>query len=965
MEATTDTASGVRSPPRSRSYSLSSDKPSVNGYGGLLSPPASVSPEAMFIAASAASQIVTNDHDTRSSTWFDQHGIEPSGETALVTPAALKLVNGFLDQLLFNFLSTSRSTSLASLRPAVSEVLKPKLARDAISGADQELHEYLGGGEDEELLAFHNGLEPSGDWDLELVWKRTRLRCMVYSSLGDMEEEDEDTYTEQEQLDGPPGSRNRFSNTSGVVSPAVAIFLTSILEFMGEQALIVAGQAAYHRLRAKYEKDDKDGSIVHNDIADRVVVDEMDVEKVASDRTLGRLWRGWKKRVRSPTASVSIMRSFSRDSLRSASQSRRPSVIGHEGVPKKESTLEHDVLAEERAEHEVAAAIPLPMHEDDVNEIETPWLRLHPEDIELDTASPERSSRLFSKRRPKSLLIIPSLERGLPTPERSQPSSPTFLYPVSKKRSLAMLSPAPSIASKRVRPDGEESPADNSEEAADDFIEEHHKLDTTKEPDFVVMESEDGLVAVSKPSATVDTSMEDSEGSQYTENDENPEIQRGSGMLSGVVAGVTALGASAIAGLAAAVDTEPSGTSVNGDASDIGEDMAEEAEILTSSRVSIGGRISPDRDTGVSRKSSVRSQSIHSLRLVDVASPSRSRHGSIDAGDYLGARGPYNRGNIIDLQRVSSPIQRASTASPTMRNNTASPITIVRTTSAMSARRVAHSAENSISEVDEPIAEAPHSADGNPFHLALPEKSPFRPKRLSSERSISSDASTSPCVATVRPPSFPEPVFVLQPAPSPRASREVKPDKGAGSIASHATVSAVSESLKAPGHDSLGSVPPLTPLREMMEGAPDTSDDEASSIAPSVDELAGTSNHFVPSSNARATPEGVRSPYEHFDRQQSPQSPPLPANRDDDITPRPETYGKSARPLHTSGSNSSVTSGGKLKAVRTSEESAKSDKGRSFEELIHSDQTIQYTLTPDTMRNIEVSTLFPKIRAKI
>ena len=294
----------------------------MTGYGGLLSPPTSTSPEPIYIAASAASQIVTNDHDSQSDSWLDEHGIEPSGETALVAPGALKLVNNFLDQILFNFLSLSRSTSIVSLRPAVSEVLKPKLAKAAIGVADGELQEYLGGGEDEELLAFHNGLEPSGEWDLELVWKRTRLRCMVYSSLGDMEEEDEDHYTELEQLDGPPGSNNRFSNNPGVVSPAVAIFLTSILEFMGEQVLLVAGQAAYHRLRAKHEREEREGTSTHGDIADRVVVEETDMEKVALDRTLGRLWRGWKKRIRSPTPSVSIGRSFSLESLRSRGHSR-------------------------------------------------------------------------------------------------------------------------------------------------------------------------------------------------------------------------------------------------------------------------------------------------------------------------------------------------------------------------------------------------------------------------------------------------------------------------------------------------------------------------------------------------------------------------------------------------------------------------------------------------------------------
>lgn len=48
----------------------------------------------------------------------------------------------------------------------------------------------------------------------------------------------------------------------------------------------------------------------------------------------------------------------------------------------------------------------------------------------------------------------------------------------------------------------------------------------------------------------------------------------------------------------------------------------------------------------------------------------------------------------------------------------------------------------------------------------------------------------------------------------------------------------------------------------------------------------------------------------------------------------------------------------KLKAVRTSEEGmqARIDVVRNFEELIQSDETIQYTLTPESMRDLDVST---------
>ncbi|KAE8448827.1 hypothetical protein EG329_008829 [Mollisiaceae sp. DMI_Dod_QoI] len=61
------------------------------------------------------------------------------------------------------------------------------------------------------------------------------------------------------------------------------------------------------------------------------------------------------------------------------------------------------------------------------------------------------------------------------------------------------------------------------------------------------------------------------------------------------------------------------------------------------------------------------------------------------------------------------------------------------------------------------------------------------------------------------------------------------------------------------------------------------------------------------------------------------------------------------RQLHTSGSGSSSSS--KVKPVRTSSEDGtqKSDKGQDFEQLIRSDQTIQFTLTPQNMRDIETS----------
>lgn len=267
-----------------RSRSMSSDRtPSFSG-SAITSPP-SVSPDPAYIALSAASQIVNTDHAERG--YLEEQGSKVEFETAIVTPGSLALVNGFLDQLLYSFLAYSRSTSIAALRPAIQEVLKPRLAKEAIQGADEELEGYMAGGDAEELLAFHGGQSFRGDYDLNLVWRRTRLRCMVYTRLGDMEEEDEETYLEQE-VNAAEGQR-RLHRDIGSISPAAAIFLTSVLECIGEHAMLLAGEAAYNRFQTK-------GSRPANS---RAVVEEVDMEKLAFNGTLGRLWRSWKKRTRS------------------------------------------------------------------------------------------------------------------------------------------------------------------------------------------------------------------------------------------------------------------------------------------------------------------------------------------------------------------------------------------------------------------------------------------------------------------------------------------------------------------------------------------------------------------------------------------------------------------------------------------------------------------------------------------
>ncbi|KAM0136602.1 hypothetical protein ACHAPC_007701 [Botrytis cinerea] len=879
------------SPRLARSHSALSDKPSTaSTHTGLLSPPLSISPEPVFIAPSAASQIVTNDHDSREDAWLDQHGIEPSGETALVSLAALKLVNTFLDQLVFNFLSVSKSTSLVSLRPAVAEVLKSRLASDAVSGADAELREYLGGSDDDELLSSEREGISSRDWDLEMVWKRTRLRCMVYSSLGDMEEEDEDRYTAQEHLNGSSEFGGR-ENESGIVSPAVAIFLTSILEFMGEQILIVGGQAAYSRLRTKYEEDERDGIIRQTDIAERVVVEEVDIEQVASDRRLGKLWRGWKKRICLPKSPVSMGRPPSREAVDKSSQ---PVLTPAEAVsiPLSDDKQPQEKPLNALADYEQAAIIPLPMSVDDVRQIEVPGLAPQSDDEDDDATS--ETEELPLSRRPKSMVVFTNASHNLPTPNSSQPPTPIFaVSPVkSRKRANSLPPPNPSTVTSLFSR-GSEEPNSHQEDCVSPTQSGAPVLNGTITP----AESEK------------DTGEEIEEVSNKTESTV-PDSKH-----------------------------EPTNGPMNSDdtSKDVDSDyefVEEEPQIMTSSRISFGGRISPD-DKDYSSRSSLRSPSIHSLRLIDVnaaKSPTtRSRKGSFDATDFIAGRGvSLSRPNSINSPIVSELSSRGT--SPHLRSSTSSPLG--RTGSNLSSLPL-NTTTDSISEVDEREVtgeESPLTAVPSELAAAM--------------QGVDVDPSpTSQNYPSFKPAASRPAPFVLAAPPTPQNYREsIKGSARQQSSQSKSPNGFSSSNVSANEQDNQTAYqgaknsfepPPRSVSRPMTHPV-----NENSTILPIVKEgnSPETFKHIPRSSSVRRT---------------SPTSSKCEESSRKAIS---ETHQKAHRPSYTS--NSSSSSVHRVNQRRVSEESgvsAMSSVGdsKSFEELIRGGETIQYTLTPQNMRAIE------------
>jgi hypothetical protein len=380
--------------------------------------PDNVSPAAAYVAPFGAVQVV-NEHRAgaggrRNSDASDDADDRdaPNKDDAQFSPQALTLINHFLDQLLYSFLSTARSTNLHALRPAVTEVLRQRLAKEAVANADEELGELLAGGEEDEErnVLSQVSSRDSRKWDLELVWKRTRLRVMVYMRLGEMEDDDEERFVkEQELFYGRETDSRRFSSSSGLVSWSAAIFLTSVLEYIAEQSLQAAGSVAYARTSRPSVA--RPGTSTSKPVR----VEDFDVEKLALDARLGRLWRTWRKTMRNdrqrpmtPNHRGMVSRSsFTRDRAVSLSALRRGST-GH--------SREDSMAAEEQyramrnqylhgmggpgyddpeadyPEHVLASNIPLPMHDAkrDVDEIEVPGLAKQSED---DTEEDARTTQ--------------------------------------------------------------------------------------------------------------------------------------------------------------------------------------------------------------------------------------------------------------------------------------------------------------------------------------------------------------------------------------------------------------------------------------------------------------------------------------------------------------------------------------------------------------------------------------------
>ncbi|KAK6001306.1 hypothetical protein QM012_002637 [Aureobasidium pullulans] len=333
---------------------------------------ANVKPAPEYISLSSASQLATDVADARADedhSWRLHH-------RATVAESAVASINQFLDRQLYEYIGAARTTSLKALKPAVTEVLKKNLARDAIASAEDNLEDLLALQADDE---FNDESRPSSQssakFNLDFTWKRSRLRVMMRSEKSEFDIDDDERYVREE------GLNTTFSETAGVISLASEIFLAGVLDYLGEMLLSMASQVTLSRIQRAGASSNLSGN---SDDVTYILVDDADLERAVLNSPLDRQWRAWKK----------SLRILNRASQQSHSVTSSPVTVRRgslwDRIP--------DRPENSYSEHVLASNIPLPENQRDVDEIEVPGLAKDPD----RPASAQQSFHLPRSYRPQS-----------------------------------------------------------------------------------------------------------------------------------------------------------------------------------------------------------------------------------------------------------------------------------------------------------------------------------------------------------------------------------------------------------------------------------------------------------------------------------------------------------------------------------------------------------------------------------
>lgn len=390
-------------PVRAPSFSSDIMSASSKSAGAAYSVP-DANPPPAYVAQMEASKILTREMDRR----------------VVVSQPALTLLNEFLDHVLYNIILTSQSVALFQIRAAVPAVLKPRLGKLALKAGEEELREYMDEDQvQEELYSSRYSVIAKSGFDPELVWKLARLRCMVYTRMGDVEEEDEEEWLDKERLLDQVAASPSEARHSMAVSPNAAIFLAAILEHLGEQALYYAAQYAQRR-----HDNAQTQTLINSDPASQmaardadIILDGKDMNHVGRDSPLSRLWRSWRRNTRSPAEPKS--RSISPESMMNPltdAEHGRGTSNGHYPVPP--IVEETGAPGEQSSVLLTPSQIPLPETENDIAEIEG-----------LEPLTDEHALR-----RPRSMPLMPGefpmdndVETGPPPFSERSPRRPVYV----------------------------------------------------------------------------------------------------------------------------------------------------------------------------------------------------------------------------------------------------------------------------------------------------------------------------------------------------------------------------------------------------------------------------------------------------------------------------------------------------------------------------------------------------------
>lgn len=395
-------------------------------------------PPPEYISLASAAQVATDYQRAQRDSISDEEEASPERERTAVSENAIGLVNAFLDKLLYDFLYTARSASLLALKPAVAEVLKKTLARDAVASADANLEDLLALEDEEEDERPKTPKESPGKWNMEYIWKRARLRVMMRSEKSDFDIDDDERHVQEQGLLSPG---RRWSQSSGTISLSAEIFLAGVLDYLAEQ--LISG--AVHPATTRSKRQSRNSRTVPGAWTSyHVMVEEQDVEKGVLNSPMDRLWRNWRKSLRSRGLGRGRGNSIATTgspSIASPNMGRRGSEAFETGsvYSYAQGRFASDSPEQQFPEHILASNIPLPIGGRDVDEIEVPGLAKDP-----DAKDESRPSTAVDLSR-RSLVpgTLPGAERTmLANAEQQEMVSETIPRPaVRRRRSSSVPSP--------------------------------------------------------------------------------------------------------------------------------------------------------------------------------------------------------------------------------------------------------------------------------------------------------------------------------------------------------------------------------------------------------------------------------------------------------------------------------------------------------------------------------------------